>query len=84
MSETQVLQGIGEIVEDIIGVPAEGLTLDSHLVDDRGLDSLAMVELGFALEDRFGVEIAEENIKDLVVVRDMVGYVIGRAASVAS
>ncbi|GLZ06509.1 hypothetical protein Acsp03_39750 [Actinomadura sp. NBRC 104412] len=84
VSQAQVLQAIGEIVEDIIGVPADGITLDTHLIEDRGLDSLALVELGFALEDRFGVEIAEENFKDLIVVRDMVGYVVERAARVAS
>jgi acyl carrier protein len=84
VSQAQVVQAIGEIVEDIVGIPAAGVTPDKHFMDDLDLDSLALVELGFALEDRFGVEIAEEDIKDLVTVRDVVGYVVGRAAAVAS
>ncbi|MFC5751227.1 acyl carrier protein [Actinomadura rugatobispora] len=84
VSQTQVVQAIGEIVEDIVGIPAGNVTPDKHFMDDLDLDSLALVELGFALEDKFGVEIAEEDIKDLVTVRDVVAYVVGRAARVAT
>lgn len=51
--------------------------LDSHLVDDLGLDSLERVTIALALEEKFGVEISDMTIAKWRVVSDI-------AASVAA
>lgn len=49
-----------EVVAEQLGVDVAEVRLDSHFVDDLGADSLDTVELGFALGDRFGIQIPEE------------------------
>ena len=54
-------------------VPAEvPLSLDSDLVADVDLDSVALLEVIAELEDRFGRRLTEEDLQDAVTVRDLV------------
>ena len=75
MNEQQILAGLGEIVEEIAGVPADEVTPSKSFVDDLDIDSLSMVEIAVAAQDRFGVEIPDEQLKDLSTVQDVVNYV---------
>jgi acyl carrier protein len=43
-------------VAGLAGVPAEHVTTDTRLVDDLGLDSLALAELVVTLVADFGIE----------------------------
>ncbi len=54
-------------------VPAEvPLTLDSDLVADVELDSVALLEVISELEDRFGRRLDDEDLQNAVTVRDLV------------
>jgi acyl carrier protein len=75
MTEQEILQGLGEIVEEIAGVPAHEVTPGKSFVDDLDIDSLSMVEIAVAAQDKFGVEIPDEKLKDLRTVQDVVDYV---------
>jgi len=75
MTEQEILEGLGEIVEDIAGVPASEVTPDKSFVDDLDIDSLAMVEIAVAAQDKFGVEIPDDQLKDLATVQDVVNFV---------
>jgi acyl carrier protein len=75
MTEQEILEGLGEIVEDIAGVPAAEVTPDKSFVDDLDIDSLAMVEIAVAAQDKFGVEIPDDQLKDLATVQDVVNFV---------
>ena len=75
MTEQEILEGLGEIVEDIAGVPAAEVTPDKSFVDDLDIDSLAMVEIAVAAQDKFGVEIPDGQLKDLATVQDVVNFV---------
>jgi len=75
MTEQEILAGLGEIVEEIAGVPAADVTPEKSFVDDLDIDSLAMVEIAVAAQDKFGVEIPDEQLKDLATVQDVVTYV---------
>ncbi|XP_011560219.3 acyl carrier protein, mitochondrial isoform X1 [Plutella xylostella] len=54
---------------------AEKLTLDSHFMNDLGLDSLDHVEVIMAMEDEFGFEIPDGDAERLVRPRDIVQYI---------
>ena len=43
-------------------ITADKLTLDSHFINDLGLDSLDHVEVIMAIEDEFGFEVIFRNI----------------------
>jgi acyl carrier protein len=75
MTEQEILEGLGEIVEEIAGVPAADVTPDKSFVDDLDIDSLAMVEIAVAAQDKFGVEIPDDQLKDLATVQDVVNFV---------
>ena len=46
--------------------------LDANLVDDLGADSVDHLELAFALEEFFEVEISEDDLHKIKTVRDVV------------
>ena len=75
MTNEEILSGLAEIVEEIAGVPADEVTPDKSFVDDLDIDSLSMVEIAVAAQDKFGVEIPDEQLKDLKTVQDVVNFV---------
>ena len=75
MTDQEILAGLGEIVEEIAGVPADEVTPSKSFVDDLDIDSLSMVEIAVAAQDKFGVEIPDEQLKDLKTVQDVVNFV---------
>ncbi len=79
MSQDEILAGLAEIIDEIAGVPADEVTPDKTFVDDLDIDSLSMVEIAVAAQDKFGVEIPDDQLKDLKTVKDVIDYV-GRAA----
>ena len=75
MTDLEILLGLGEIVEEITGVPAAEVTPEKNFVDDLDIDSLSMVEIAVAAQDKFGVEIPDDQLKDLKTVQDVVNFV---------
>ena len=83
MTEQEILAGLGEIIEEIAGVPADEVTPSKSFVDDLDIDSLSMVEIAVAAQDKFGVEIPDEQLKDLTTVQDVVNFVAKNAGEPA-
>ncbi|XP_072949607.1 acyl carrier protein isoform X1 [Epargyreus clarus] len=54
---------------------ASQLTLESHFINDLGLDSLDHVEVIMAMEDEFGFEIPDGDAERLVRPKDIVQYI---------
>jgi acyl carrier protein len=75
MTEQEILAGLGEIVDEIAGVPADQVTPSKSFVDDLDIDSLSMVEIAVAAQDKFGVEIPDEELKNLKTVQDVIVFV---------
>ncbi|XP_012225477.1 acyl carrier protein isoform X2 [Linepithema humile] len=69
--EQRVLKAVAAYNE----VTAEKLTLESHFLDDLGLDSLDHVEIIMAIEDEFGFEIPDMDAERLLKPKDIVRYV---------
>jgi acyl carrier protein len=83
MNDQEILAGLGEIVEEIAGVPADEVTPGKSFVDDLDIDSLSMVEIAVAAQDKFGVEIPDDQLKDLTTVQDVVNFVAKNSGSTA-
>jgi acyl carrier protein len=75
MTQQEILAGLAEIVNEIAGIPVEDVEIDKSFIDDLDLDSLTMVEVATSAEDKFGVRIPDENLKDLKTVRDAVDFI---------
>ena len=75
MNDQEILAGLGEIVEEIAGVPANEVTPGKSFVGDLDIDSLSMVEIAVAAQDKFGVDIPDGELKNLKTVQDVIDYV---------
>ena len=76
---TDVRAELAEIVNEVAGVDADDVQLEKSFVDDLDIDSLSMVEIVVAAEEKFGVRIPDEEVKNLKTVGDAVSF-IERAA----
>ncbi|MBU6279295.1 MAG: acyl carrier protein [Actinomycetales bacterium] len=74
MSE-EILTGLAVIVNEVAGVPVEDIQPDKSFVDDLDIDSLSMVEVVMAAEDKWGVKIPDSEVKNLRTVGDAVAYI---------
>jgi len=70
---------LADIVNEVAGVDADDVQLEKSFVDDLDIDSLSMVEIVVAAEEKFGVRIPDEEVKNLKTVGDAVSF-IERAA----
>jgi acyl carrier protein len=79
LSQADVLAGLKEIVEEVAGVSPSLIELDKNFTDDLDVDSLSMVEVVVAAEERFGVKIPDEAVTDLATVGDAVNFIVNAA-----
>jgi acyl carrier protein len=76
-TKTDILTDLAAIVEDIAGVDAADVQLDKEFIGDLDVDSLSMVEIVVAAEEKFGVRIPDDDVKNLKTVGDAVDYIEG-------
>ena len=74
-TKEEIVDGLAEIVNEIAGIPTEDVQLDKSFTDDLDVDSLSMVEVVVAAEERFGVKIPDDDVKGLRTVGDAVSYI---------
>ncbi|NED96415.1 acyl carrier protein [Phytoactinopolyspora alkaliphila] len=74
-STEEIRSGLAEIVNEITGVPAADVQLEKSFTDDLDIDSLSMIEVVVAAEEKFGVKIPEDEVKNLATVGDAVSFI---------
>ncbi|MFI9227816.1 acyl carrier protein [Streptomyces rimosus] len=74
-NDTEILNTLAKIVEEVAGVASTEVTAEKSFTDDLDIDSLLMVEITVAVEDRFEVQIPDERSAELKTVGDLVGYI---------
>ena len=63
-----------EIITTYLRLKEDELQPDSHIVDDIGADSLALVELGFQISEKFGVPLLDTS-DDKLIFKNLVAYI---------
>jgi len=71
----EIRSGVAEILEEVAGVLPEDATLDKSFTDDLDVDSLSMVEIATAVEDKFGVVIPDDELANIKTVGDAVSFI---------
>ncbi len=74
-SEQEILSGLAEIVNEETGLDPAEVQKDKSFTDDLDIDSLSMMTIVVAAEDKFGVRIPDEEVKNLLTVGDAVDYI---------
>ena len=71
---------VKKIIEDKLGVNAEQITMEASFIDDLGADSLDQVELVMDFEDKFEVDIPDEDAEKMRTVGEAIEYLKKRLA----
>ena len=72
----EITSGLAEILEEVAGVNPDDVAESKSFTDDLDVDSLSMVEVVVAAEERFNVKIPDDNVKDLKTVGDATVYIL--------
>jgi acyl carrier protein len=75
-----LVDDVKNIIIEQLHVTPEKVTDTAHFVDDLGADSLDIVELVMAFEEKFSVEIPDEDSQQLVTVGKAVEYLTKKLA----
>ncbi len=76
-SEQEILEGLAEIVNEETGIETDQVELDKSFTDDLDIDSLSMMTIVVNAEEKFGVKIPDDEVKNLKTVRDAVTFIGG-------
>ncbi len=79
ITEQEVLAGIKEIVEEVAGVRGSDIEMSKNFTDDLDVDSLSMVEVVVAAEERFGIKIPDDQVSGMLTVGDAVNFIVKAA-----
>ncbi len=74
-NDTNLFETIRAFIAEQLNIDASQVTPEAKFVKDLGVDSLDIVELIMALEERFGIEIPDEQAEKIVNVGDVMRYI---------
>ncbi|MBO37437.1 MAG: acyl carrier protein [Anaerolineaceae bacterium] len=69
------LDDVKSIITELLDVETSEITNESRFREDLGADSLDLVELIMAFEDKFGGEISDEQAQLITTVGEAVSYI---------
>ncbi len=75
MADVNVYEEVKAIIVDLLGVDPDKVTMDARFREDLEADSLDLVELIMALEDKFDAEIPDEDAQNITTVGEAVKYI---------
>ncbi len=64
-----------EIISEQLGADKDQMTMETSFINDLGADSLDTVELVMELEQRFDMEIPDEEAEKIQTVGDVIKYI---------
>lgn len=70
-----ILEDVKEVVVEQLNVNPDEVKEDSKFAEDLGADSLDVVELVMALEEKFDIEIADSEAEKIITVADAVRFI---------
>jgi acyl carrier protein len=70
----QSLHDVRLLISEHLDIDARLVTSETHFIYDLGADFLDRIELMIAIEDRFDVEITDDDIEQFQVVGDLISH----------
>ena len=72
-----MFETVKNILVEEIQIDANDITMDAELVNDLGINSLELADLIMVCEEKFGIEIGDDDIRKFVTVADICEYLEG-------
>ena len=73
---SDIREQVKAVIVEQLSVNPEEVTDDASFIEDLGADSLDIVELVMELEDKFKIDIPDEDAEKLSTVKDAIDYII--------
>lgn len=70
-----IFEDVKKVIAEELGADVASITPDAKIIEDLGADSLDVVELIMALEEKFDISIPDEDGQKIVTVNDIVKYI---------
>ena len=77
---SDVSEKIIQALADYLKRDAASIQTTHHLRDDLGLDSMAVIEMLYRIEEVFNLQIPDQDLVGLTTVGQVIAYVQGRVA----
>ena len=74
-SDQEILEGLAEIVNEETGLDTKEVQVDKSFTEDLDIDSLSMMTIVVNAEEKFGVRIPDDEVKNLTTVGEAVTYI---------
>lgn len=63
-----------DLLVEELQIDRDDITMDAELSNDLGINSIELADLVMLCEDRFGIEINDDDIRKFTTVGDVVAY----------
>ena len=70
-----IFEKLRELLCEQLEIDEDKITMDTHIMNDLGADSLDVVELLMSLEDEYDITITDDAVRELYTVREVVEFV---------
>ncbi len=70
-----IFDEVKEVIISELGASADAIKPEAKIIEDLGADSLDVVELVMALEEKFDISIPDEESAKIATVGDIVSYI---------
>ena len=69
-----MFETLKKLLVEELQLDADDITLEAELANDLGINSIELADLVMLCEDKFGIEIQDDDIHKFVTVEDVVNY----------
>jgi acyl carrier protein len=80
MAEEAKVKDVLAIIAEQLGLDISEVTEEKSFIEDLNADSLDLTELIMTLEEKFNVEISDQQAEQMKTVKDVVGFVTSAKA----
>ena len=81
MERDEVLAALREVAVEVLSVEPDAVVEDARFKEDLDADSLDLVELVMGLEERFDIEVPEEDLEGVTTIGQAVDLVLSKAGA---
>nr|YP_007947809.1 acyl carrier protein [Neoporphyra haitanensis]YP_009244798.1 acyl carrier protein [Pyropia pulchra]YP_010925597.1 acyl carrier protein [Neoporphyra dentata]YP_010925808.1 acyl carrier protein [Neoporphyra seriata]AIA21308.1 acyl carrier protein [Pyropia kanakaensis]AGG37058.1 acyl carrier protein [Neoporphyra haitanensis]AMK97040.1 acyl carrier protein [Pyropia pulchra]WKD83829.1 acyl carrier protein [Neoporphyra dentata]WKD84040.1 acyl carrier protein [Neoporphyra seriata] len=75
MQDNEIFEKVQDIVAEQLGIEKKIVTREANFSSDLGADSLDTVELVMAIEEKFGIEIPDEDAEKISNLSQVVDFI---------
>jgi len=83
MNRTEILNTVTEIAVELLSVDASAVTETATFAEDLEADSLDVVELVMAIEEKLGISIPEEDLEGIKTIGEAIDVIVGKIGATA-